>query len=185
MVHKHTTHFLRKHRHLIVRKCKIGSINLSCSGTHAPPSHISTGYHADVSAPPSLSLAPVFHAVSFSQYTLSVSLRYHDFMNSDWGKFYDVWIEEADSPLTLGGESCSWSEFAGSSNIDHRIFRNLPAVAERLWSTDALTKKRDGLTTFRMVVISCHLRRAAGIRVASPAPDYCPPLLSLNTAPLF
>jgi hexosaminidase len=125
----------------------------------------------------------VRRAHSMGHRTLQSKNWYHDLLPS-WRQMYDAEIEDADSLLTLGGESCSWSEFAGPSNIDHRIFQNLPAVAERLWSTDALTKTRDGLTTFRMMVVSCHLRRAAGIMVASPVPDYCPPLLSLNTAPL-
>eukprot|EP00729_Bicosta_minor_P010962 gene10962-2656_t len=94
---------------------------------------------------------------------------------------YDRVIEAGDSKLTLGGESCSWGEHAGASNLDHRIFKALPAVAERLWSPAVLTDSRDGMTTFRITVMDCHLRRAAGIRVAAPSPDYCPALKSLDT----
>ena len=68
--------------------------------------------------------------------------RYHDYNDVNWQKMYAREIEEGSSKLTLGGESCSWSEHAGPANLDHRIFKTLPAVAERLWSPESLTKHR-------------------------------------------
>ena len=113
--------------------------------------------------------------------TITSQTWYHDYNNLDWKNMYDRQIEAGDSKLTLGGESCSWSEHAGPSNLDNRIFKTLPAIAERLWSQDSLTQSRDGMTLFRLAAMDCHLRRAAGIRVASPTPDYCPALKHLDT----
>lgn len=50
----------------------------------------------------------------------------------NWKKVYDNRIPS--NPLTLGGESCMWSEYVDENSIDFKIWPRTAAVAERLWS---------------------------------------------------
>lgn len=76
----------------------------------------------------------------------------------------------------FGGEACSWSEHQDASNIDDRIFRNVPALAERLWSSDDFTKmsrRNMRQTAHRFGIQLCRLRKRMGIRVRPAFPDFC------------
>ena len=76
----------------------------------------------------------------------------------------------ASSPHLLGGEACSWSESADEANVGDRIFKRLPAVAERLWSPASVNdveRAQERLSPFL-----CRLRRL-GVRVGPIRPNFC------------
>ena len=102
---------------------------------------------------------------------------YLDDLNGKWEGMYTSEPKDAANPLTLGGEAAHWGEHAGPSNLDHRIFSRLAAVAEKLWSPGEVTRAVTSRTALRHVSVLCNLRRSGRINVGPSMPDYCPPLL--------
>jgi hexosaminidase len=51
--------------------------------------------------------------------------------------------------LILGGESCMWTEYVNSENIDSRIWPRNAAIAERLWSPQNVTDVASMYTRLR------------------------------------
>ena len=67
-----------------------------------------------------------------------------------------------------------WGEGVDASNFDAFVWRDLAAIAERLWSPAARTQKADAAAP-RLAQHLCRLTRA-GFRPGPVAPGYCPPL---------
>src|SRR5713101_5341037 len=53
--------------------------------------------------------------------------------------------------LILGGESCMWTEYVNSENIDSRIWPRNAAIAERLWSPQNVTDVASMYTRLRAI----------------------------------
>ena len=96
---------------------------------------------------------------------------YLDHLEDKWTKMYEATLDER----LYGGEACSWSETQDETNIDQRVFSKLPAVAERLWSSEERTNKGvvSEQTRRRMGRVLCMLKQRDGLRVGPSMPGYC------------
>ena len=95
-----------------------------------------------------------------------------------WECFYNVeplqGLSPAQSKYVLGGQGCQWSEGINVHNFDARTFTNLAAVAERLWSPQAMDSKvKTQATSARLVDQICRMN-ARGIDANPIEPSFCP-----------
>ena len=116
-----------------------------------------------------------FHVVQSYPY-------YLDHLNEDWVTMYKARLsyqeEDATGDVLIGGEACMWSEHLDSETVESTVFSKLPAIAERLWSTQAATAEAIethtiGKTARRMNYALCLLKQREGIHVGPAYPDYC------------
>eukprot|EP00938_MAST-03A_sp_MAST-3A-sp1_P001491 g1491.t1 len=96
---------------------------------------------------------------------------YLDYLDHTWETYYENQMSDFSSSLVLGGEACSWSESVDESNLDTRIFQRLPAIAERLWSSESVTDKAQARQ--RLSPFLCRLHRTLGIRVSPVESNFC------------
>ncbi|XP_068620741.1 beta-hexosaminidase subunit beta-like [Battus philenor] len=75
------------------------------------------------------------------------SAWYLDDLNSEWSKLYgsdprqmvrDATGSDSLLPNIVGGEACMWSEMVDDRNVIPRVWPRASAVAERLWSSEAV-----------------------------------------------
>ena len=104
--------------------------------------------------------------------TISSAGYYLDDLSQSWQKMYTQNIDDS-GILSLGGEAASWEEHADESNLDHRIFSRLPAVAERLWSPKVATASINRIDKPRIGRTLCIFKQQLGVHVGPVFPDYC------------
>lgn len=104
--------------------------------------------------------------------TISSAGYYLDDLGQSWQKMYAQAIDDS-GRFSLGGEAASWEEHADESNLDHRIFSRLPAVAERLWSPKGATSSVDRIDKPRIGRTLCIFKQQLGLNVGPIFPDYC------------
>jgi hexosaminidase len=66
-------------------------------------------------------------------------LSYGYYLNYLYPAAYHYGIDPGDGAGVLGGEACMWAEFAGSGNVESRIWPRMAAIAERFWSAKEVT----------------------------------------------
>ena len=100
---------------------------------------------------------------------------YLDHLDTTWLDMYSASLSNED---VIGGEACMWSEHIDSTTIESTVFSRLPAVAERLWSSELSTNQATqqvniDSTARRMNYMLCLLKQRDEIQVGPAYPDYC------------
>ncbi|HJQ67292.1 MAG TPA: family 20 glycosylhydrolase [Gemmatimonadales bacterium] len=105
----------------------------SWRGIEYLPQTVRSGHHAIMSAPYYLD----------QQY--SAEDHYVDPVPDSLG------LTPEEAALVMGGEACMWGEHIGPETIDSRLWPRLAAVAEKLWSSAAVTDVHDMYRRLRVV----------------------------------